>query len=76
MWVVIGVVLAALLLVSALLDRGARRRGARVVASEDIWNEVREANRDSRVIDSGFVPPRDKGLYGWTSWNRRNDRDR
>jgi hypothetical protein len=72
MWVVIGLVLAALLVLSALMDRGTRHRGARVIASGDIWREVREANRDSRVIDSGPLPPRDKDVYGWTSWTRRN----
>jgi hypothetical protein len=68
MWVIVGVVVAALLLAAALMDRGARRRGARVLASEDIVREVREADRDARAIDSTLMPPGGD----WTSWNRRN----
>lgn len=71
-WAIIGAIVAALLLVAALMDRSTRRRRGRTLNSKDISREVREANRDSQVIDSGFVPPRNGGDYDWTSWNRRN----
>lgn len=70
-WASIGGVVVVLLLVSALMDRNARRRHERIVASGDISREVRESRRDAEVIDStGFGPPR--GDIGWTSWSRRN----
>ena len=70
-WVSIGGLVAVLLLVSALMDRNARRRHERIVASGDIWREVRESRRDAEIIDStGVGPPR--GDIGWTSWSRRN----
>ena len=70
-WISVGSLVAVLLLVTALMDRNARRRHERIVASGDIWREVRESRRDAEVIDStGFGPPR--GDIGWTSWSRRN----
>lgn len=70
-WAIVGGFLALLLLAAALMDRGAKRRQARISSSGDIWREVRESRRDAEVIDStGFGPPR--GDIGWTSWSRRN----
>jgi hypothetical protein len=74
-WAIVGGFLALLLLAAALMDRGAKRRQARISSSGDIWREVRESRRDAEVIDStGFGPPR--GDIGWTSWSRRNHDNR
>ena len=74
-WAIVGGFLALLLLAAALMDRGAKRRQARISSSGDIWREVRESRRDAVVIDStGFGPPR--GDIGWTSWSRRNQGSR
>ena len=70
-WLIVGIVVAALLLAGALMDRNARRRGGRVLGSSDIWYQVREADRDSRVIDNSVAPPAGRDS-GWTSWGRRN----
>lgn len=74
-WSIIAGIVIALLLASWLMDRSAKRRHARIADSRDIYNEVREGVRDSRTIDSTFLPPGGKD-YTWTSWSRRNRGDR
>jgi hypothetical protein len=69
-WGVVGLVLAALLVVGWLMDRSVRRRGSRVTYSGDVWREVREGRRDAEVTN----PFAGKGDYSWSSWNRRNRR--
>ena len=69
-WSVIGGVIAVLLLVSWLMDRSAKRRGRRTLASGDIVAAVRDGRRDAEVVnDAGGLLPRD---VSWTSWSRRN----
>jgi hypothetical protein len=69
-WSVIGGVIAVLLLVSWLMDRSAKRRGRRTLASSDIAAAVRDGRRDAEVVnDAGALLPRD---VSWTSWSRRN----
>ncbi|MGY5883356.1 hypothetical protein [Modestobacter lacusdianchii] len=65
-WAAIGLLLLGLLVAGWVMDRGVRRRGSRVVHHSDIWREVREGNRDARVVD-----PRVRDS-SWTSWSRRN----
>lgn len=73
-WAVVGGVVVALLLATWRMDRGARRRGARVLGSGEVWREVREGVRDARVLDNSvLLPPNgQRENYGWTSWSRRN----
>lgn len=72
MLVVAGAVVVPLLVVSWLMDRRVRRRGASVVDGKAIFDEVREGVRDAKVVDSVWIPPTGGDAYSWTSWSRRN----
>lgn len=66
-WLIVGGAVALLLLTALLSDRAARRRGARITNSADVWYEVRESRRDAEITGNPFN--RD---VSWTSWSRRN----
>jgi FtsZ-interacting cell division protein ZipA len=68
LWVLIGVVLAALVLVAWRMDARVRRRGSRVFASSDVWYQVRESRRDAELVNPVAND------HSWTSWSRRNRR--
>jgi hypothetical protein len=71
-WIVVGVVVAALLGVAALVDRASRRRGHATRGGGSIWvEEVREHRRDVRAGDLGNHLNTDRT---WTRDNRRGRR--
>ena len=67
-WVVVGLAVVGLLAAAWSMDRAARRRGARVRHSSDLYHDVRENNRDAEV-KSPFISDN-----SWTSHSRRNQR--
>jgi hypothetical protein len=67
--VVIGVMIAALLLLCYLVDRRDRRRRGWTAASSDILRTSREANRDARATAD---MPMMSGDVSWTAAHRRN----
>jgi hypothetical protein len=67
-WVVVGLVVLAALVVAWRMDAAVRRRGSRVRHHSEVWHEVREGNRDAEVM-SPFVSDN-----SWTSFSRRNQR--
>ena len=67
-WLVIGVALAALLVVAWRMDAAVRRRGSRVRHHSEVFHDVRENNRDAEV-KTPFVSDN-----SWTSHSRRSQR--
>jgi len=68
-WSAIGLGLLLALLIAAVRDRHNRRHGHRDRTGSEIWLDVREQRRDSRV--SSAMGPMDPGP-SWTSWSHRN----
>ncbi|MGY1843280.1 hypothetical protein [Modestobacter sp. SYSU DS0875] len=66
-WLVMGLGLAALLLTAWLMDRAARRRGARMSPGADVAWEVRESRRDAEILGKPYNQD-----VTWSSWSRRN----